>query len=146
MLHPPMSTLGLKGMQKLAAELARWPEQLTSAQLDACLRHLVEFTGFPPVPPSRLTGYADAPYSHAAGRDIFASLLRQLAQDYHEPGWASAAQHFDRSAAQLETLTDTICDYILGVTSSLETAAALIAEIAESETKGFSLLSATKFK
>lgn len=40
-----------------------------------------EFTGFPPVPPNRLTGYFDAPDSHAAGREVFAGLLAILADD-----------------------------------------------------------------
>ena len=52
MLEAPVSMLGLKGMRKLARELTGWPEELSTTQLDASLRHLAEFTGFPPVPPN----------------------------------------------------------------------------------------------
>jgi len=141
MLEAPVSMLGIKGMRKLARELIHWPDELTPTQHDICLRHLAEFTGFPPVPPSQLTGYSDAPDNHAAGRDVFAGLLRKLSVDYTEPSWAKAAFHFDQSAKKLEELTDTVCDFILEKTNSLETAAVLVTAIAEIEEDGFSLLS-----
>jgi hypothetical protein len=143
MLAPTVGMLGIKGMRKLAHELPHWPGELTPTQLDICLRHLVEFTGFPPVPPSRLTGYSDAPDNHSAGRDIFAGLLRELSADYGEPTWAEAAQYFDQSAKVLEELTDTVCDYILGKTKSLHTAASLVTTIADIEERGFSILVTT---
>ena len=140
MLEAQVSILGLKGMRKLAAELGDWPQALTANQLDACLRHLVEFTGFPPIPPRQLTGFADTPGNHAAGRDIFAGLLRKLSSDYGEPGWATAAIYFDESAVKLEELTDSVCSFIIGRSTSLETSAGLVAEIARIETQGFQLL------
>ena len=84
MLEAPVSMLGLKGMCKLARELVSWPAELSPAQLDASLRHLAEFTGFPPMPPNRLTGYTDAPDHHTANRDGFARMLRELAEEYSE--------------------------------------------------------------
>ncbi|HUV25773.1 MAG TPA: DUF4872 domain-containing protein [Anaerolineales bacterium] len=140
MLEASISMLGLKGMRKLARELVLWPGELNPAQLEMCLRHLVEFTGFPPVPPSQLTGYSDAPDNHAAGRDIFADLLRKLALEYREPSWAEAGLHFDQSAGKLEDLTDAICDFILGKSTCLESAAALVAAVADIEEQGFRLL------
>lgn len=140
MLEAPVSMLGLKGMRKLAHELIHWPDELTPIQLDMCLRHLVEFTGFPPIPPSQLMGYSDAPDNHAAGRDIFADLLRKLSEDYAEPRWAEAALHFDQSAKKLEELTDSICDFILGKINILEPAVVLLTDIADIEERGFRLL------
>ena len=141
MLEAPVSMFGLKGMRKLAKDLPQWPNDLSPAQLDTCLRHLAEFTGFPPIPPGRLTGYStDAPENHAGGREIFAGLLRRLAEDYCESSWAEAATYFDQSAHKLEELTDTVCDIILGNTNTLESAAELISAIAEIEEQGFSLL------
>jgi len=139
MLNAPVNMLGLKGMRKLARELIRWPDELSPAQLDICLRHLVEFTGFPPVPPSQLTGYTDAPDNHAAGRDIFASLLRKLSTAYGEPSWAEAASHFDRSAEKTVELTDVVCDFILGKARTLEPAAEILTAIANTEEQGFNL-------
>jgi hypothetical protein len=108
--------------------------------LEASLRHLVEFTGFPPVPPNRLTGYYDAPDHHTANRDGFADLLRQLNEDYVEPTWAEAADLFDQSAEKLLLLTDLIVDTILGKNDHLDPAAALIASIVDIEERAFSLL------
>ena len=140
MLAAPVSMLGLKGMRKLACELPLWPEALSPSQLDTCLRHLAEFTGFPPVPPSQLTGPSDAPNNHAAGRDVFASLLRGLAEDYSEPSWGLAAIQFEQSAAILIELTDTVCDFILGKINTLEPASQLLNKIADIEQKGFEIL------
>lgn len=140
MLAAPVSMLGLKGMRKLARELPGWPDELSPAQLDVSLRHLVEFTGFPPVPPSQLTGHSDAPDNHAAGRDVFSNLLRRLADDYSQPSWEEAAKHFDQSARKLILLTDITCDFILGRSKTLEPASQLLNAIAEDEGIGFELL------
>jgi hypothetical protein len=140
MLAAPVSMLGLKGMRKLARELPQWPEELSPSQLDASLCHLVEFTGFPPVPPNRLTGYYDAPDHHTANRDGFANLLRQLSTDYAEPAWGEAAVLFDQSAEKLLQLTDLVVDTILGESDQLAPAAAVIASIADVEEQAFGLL------
>jgi hypothetical protein len=112
MLAALVSMLGIKGMRKLARELPHWPDELEAQSLDASLRHLVEFTGFPPVPPNRLTGY-DAPDDHGGGRDVFAGLLHRLAQDYCQPSWARAAGLFEQSAIKLNELTDIVVDILL---------------------------------
>ncbi|MBN1812699.1 MAG: DUF4872 domain-containing protein [Anaerolineae bacterium] len=136
MLAAPVSILGIKGMRKLARELPRWPLELDAKQLDTSLLHLAEFTGFPPVPPNRLTGY-DAPDNHAAGRDVFAGLLRQLSKDYGEPAWAEAADVFEQSGRALAELTDTVVDYLLGKCDVLDPASELVAKIADLEEQGF---------
>jgi hypothetical protein len=139
MLAAPVSMLGLKGMRKLARELPRWPQELNAAQLDISLRHLVEFTGFPPVPPNRLTGY-DAPDNHAAGRDVFASLLYRLAEEYGEPAGAKAAAVFEQSGQILRKLTDVTIDFILGQRDTLVPAAELISRCADLEEQAYRLL------
>jgi hypothetical protein len=140
MLDAPVSMLGIKGMRKLARELPKWPAELNARQLDISLRHLAEFTGFPPIPPNRLTGYHDAPDNHAAGREVFAGLLRRLAADYAMPAWAEAAASFDQSGQVVEQLTDEIVDVILGESDSLEPAVALLEEIADLEEAGFGVI------
>ncbi len=136
MLEAPASLVGLKALRKLARELPHWPTELGARQLDASLRHLVEFTGFPPVPPNRLSGY-DAPDNHGAGREVFAGLLRRLAADYAMPGWRDAADWFERSAGEIGKVTDSVVDFILGRSCSLEPASALLAGIADLEERGF---------
>ena len=139
MLDAPVSILGLKGMRKLARELPAWPRQLSADQLEISLRHLTEFTGFPPVPPNRLTGY-DAPDNHAAGRDVFAGLLRGLAETYAMPAWAEAARLFEQSGRHLVALTDAVVDYLLGQGDTLEPAAALLTGIANLEGSAFRII------
>jgi hypothetical protein len=139
MLDAPASILGLKGMRKLARELPRWPAELGGKELNVSLRHLAEFTGFPPVPPNRLTGYA-APDNHRGGREVFAGLLRRLAKDYGEPAWAEAAGLFDQSARALEKATDAVVDYLLRKVVTLDEAGAIIRSIADLEERGFQII------
>ncbi len=139
MLEAPVSMLGIKGMRKLANDLPRWPAELGAKGLNASLRHLAEFTGFPPVPPNRLTGYA-APDNHRGGRDVFAGLLRRLAQDSAEPAWAEAAGLFDRSAQELEMATDAVVDFLLRKSGTLDGAASVIGKIADIEEEGFRII------
>jgi hypothetical protein len=139
MLEAPVSMLGLKGLRKLARELPHWPQELSTKQLDVSLRHLVEYTGFPPVPPNRLTGY-DAPDNHGGGREVFAGLLERLAEQYTEPAWADAAPLFKQSARELEKVTDSVVDFILSKQCSLETASALLASIADIEERAFRII------
>jgi hypothetical protein len=140
MLEPPASMFGIKGMRKLARELPRWPEQLDAEQLNVSLRHLAEFTGFPPVPPNRLTGYSDAPDNHAAGRDVFAGLLHRLSKDYGEPAWAKAAALLEQSGQALMKLTDAVIDRILGQSNSLEPTARWVARIADLEEQTYRVI------
>jgi len=139
MLEPPASLFGIKGMHKLARELPRWPQELDAKQLDISLRHLAEFTGVPPIPPNRLTGY-DAPDDHTAGRVIFAGLLRQLAADDAMPAWAESADIFEQSGQALAEMTDAVVDYLLGKSGTLEPASGLIAEIADLEEQAFRVI------
>jgi hypothetical protein len=138
MLEPPTAMFGVKGMRKLARELPRWPEELSADSLDTCLRNLVEYTGFPPAPPNRLTG-CDEPDNHTAGRDGFADLLARLAGDYDRPAWAEAASLFEQSGAALEDVTDAVVDVILGRSDTLEPAAELVAHIADLEEQAYRL-------
>jgi hypothetical protein len=140
MLEAPVSMLGIKGMRKLARELAQWPEELTSNQLECSLRHLAEFTGFPPMPPNRLTGYHDASDNHGGGRDIFAGLLRRMAADCTEPAWTEAANLFDQSSRTLEEMTDIIVDFLLGERDYLNPASTAIMAIADLEEQAFELI------
>jgi hypothetical protein len=139
MLDAPVSMLGIKGMRKLARELPRWSVELGPRPLDFSLRHLAEFTGFPPVPPNRLSGYS-APDNHRGGRDVFAGLLRRLAGDYAEPSWAKAAPFFDRAALLLEKATDAVVDFLLRKSGTLDGAASMVAEIADVEEQGFRII------
>ncbi len=139
MLDAPVSMLGLKGMRKLARELPAWTEELNAKQLDISLRHLAEFTGYPPIPPNRLSGY-EAPDNHAGGRDVFADLLRRLAEMYRMPAWAEAATLFEQSGEKLVALTNAVVDFLLNQTGALQPVAARLTEIADLEEAGFRVI------
>jgi hypothetical protein len=128
-------------MRKLARELPRWPKELAAEQVDASLRYLAEYTGNPPSPPNRLTGY-NIPFNHAAGRDGLAGVLAQLAENYGEPTWAKAAALFEQSGQQLEALTDAVVDYILGEQKTLDLAAALVKQITNLEETAYRMIAA----
>jgi len=130
---------GIKGMRKLAGELPHWPEELGPEQLEPCLRQMVEYTGFPPGLPNRLTGY-DAPENHAAGRDGFADLLVRLAEDLNQPAWAEAAPLFEQSAQTLEELTAATVDVILGDSQDLGPVSELLEVTADLEERAYRLL------
>lgn len=138
-LNPPASLFGIKGMRKLARELPQWPLELTVQQTEACVRHLVEYTGFPPMLPSRLAGF-EMPAKHHAGRRSFAGLLVRLGESYARPAWAAAAQRFFESGTVFEQLTDVLVNYLLDGADSLALAATLIAQIADLETQGYNEL------
>lgn len=140
MLEPPTSMFGIKGVRKLARELPHWSEELSEEQFDASLRHLVEYTGSPPTPPNRLTGYTDAPDNHTGGRDGFANLLTWLAKDYDRPVWAEAAVLFEQSGQVVEALTDVIVDFILGESDTLESVSELLVRIADLEEQAYTII------
>jgi hypothetical protein len=139
MLDAPASMFGLKGMRKLAKELPNWHKELSVKQLDISLRHLAEFTGFPPVPPNRLTGI-DSPDNHGGGRDVFAKMLRDISKQFKEPNWERSADLFNRSAAELEVLTDIIVDVVLKKGHDCNVAKASIEKIADIEEEAFNSL------
>jgi hypothetical protein len=140
MLEPPVNMFGIEGIRKLARELPHWSEELSEEQFDTSLRHLVEYTGFPPAAPNRLTGHTDAPDNHTGGRDGFANLLTWLARDYDRPVWAEAAVLFEQSGQVVETLTDVIVDFILGESNTLESASELLVKIADLEEQAYTTI------
>jgi hypothetical protein len=81
-----------------------------------------------------------SPDNHGGGREVFAGLLQRLANDYNEPTWAEAAVLFKRSAQELEKLTNTVVDFLLRKSNSLDIASASILEIADVEEQAFRVI------
>jgi hypothetical protein len=82
----------------------------------------------------------DAPENHRGGREVFAGLLRRLAQNNDEPSWVEAAVLFDQSVHALEKATDAVVDYLLRKGGTLENAAAIIGDIADIEERVFRII------
>ncbi len=68
-------------------------------------------------------------------------LLRNLGQSYGRPAWSEAADWFDHSDQELEQLTNSVVDFLLGACDSLDKASASVAKIASLEEQAFRLLS-----
>ncbi|MEW6508288.1 MAG: hypothetical protein AB1432_11140 [Bacteroidota bacterium] len=119
--------------------MPNWSRVLSAKQLDISLRHLVEFTGFPPVPPNRLTGY-NAPDNHGGGRDVFANMLNGLSKQFNEPDWEKCAALFYQSASEIEMLTNIIVDVLLKKGKDLNAAKSSLNKIADIEEQAFRIL------
>jgi len=68
MLNPPVSMVGIPAMNKVAREIARWPQELGAETASACLRQVLEYLNSPP----------DLEGDHlTAGRDRYISFLQE---------------------------------------------------------------------
>jgi hypothetical protein len=115
MLRPPVSMLGIPAMEKVAREIARWPQELGADATGACLRQLREYLNSPPdLEGNHLTAGRDlylafleeaGPMAGLDFRPAMASLrgtleiVPQLAQAIQEDHLEEAAAYFGRIAA-----------------------------------------------
>ncbi len=141
-LNPPVGFMGVKGMRKLAAEMVNWRQELTSEQMEKCLRDMVMFTcSVVPMPPQRLLPYKmNHEDSHQAVRDRFSGELAGLAREFHKPEWEEASRSLVDSGALIGQLTDLLVDRILARKNDLDEPARLVARIADLEEKAWSSL------
>lgn len=133
MLHPPAGMLGVRGMTKLAKELAHWPEEMTPEALRKSLYWLVEFTGSPPLLPPRLLGDAQALNEHSGARKDLAGLLSHLSVKCNRADWSQAGKWMAESGVQIAAMTDSVVDYLLGRPNGLKEAEERISTAARIE-------------
>ena len=130
-------------MRKLACELPDWPKKLDSAHLKAALNWLVEFTGSPPTPPTRLYGYKNEGEDHSGSRRNFAHLLVQLSDivaGEAGPVWLQTAELLDRSGQTIQELNDLVVAFLLGKNHDLCSAGVLVEKSAVLEERAYYLL------
>jgi hypothetical protein len=71
MLSPPVSMVGIPAMEKVAVEIAHWPEELGTDAAEACLRQVRAYLNSPP----------DLEGDHlTAGRDLYVAFLKEAGQ------------------------------------------------------------------
>jgi hypothetical protein len=125
MLEPPVSMLGIPAMQKLARELAAWPEVLGEEAAKRCLQQVREYLSSPP----------DVLGCHlTAGRDIYITFLRQ-AGEMAGLDFQQAIDHFCK-AMQLIPLIAEAIQY-----GDLHEAASGFEQVAGREKQAFTCLS-----
>jgi hypothetical protein len=141
-LNPAVGFLGIRGMRKLQKEIAGWPNELDDAAWKESMHSLVTFTSsvVPNLPQSMLPfplGYTDP---HQACRDRFADELAGAAKEYHEPGWAQAADLFRKSGEKIGRLTDLSVAALSGKKGLFDEASGITGQIADFEEAAFKLL------
>ncbi|UCF06562.1 MAG: DUF4872 domain-containing protein [bacterium] len=125
MLHPPVSMVGISAMEKVASEIARWPEELGKDTATQCLRQVREYLNSPP----------DLEGDHlTAGRDLYITFLQE-AGEMAELDFSEAIGRLRESIAAIPELAEAIRR------NRLEEAAACFQRIAEVEAETYTKLS-----
>jgi hypothetical protein len=125
MLCPPVSLVGIPAMEKLAREIARWPEELGEVTTAACLRQVQEYLNSPP----------DLAGDHlTAGRDLYITFLQE-AGAMAGLDFCEAMRRLRQSMATIPPLAEAIRQ------GYLEAAAAHIGRIAQEEAEAYRELS-----
>jgi hypothetical protein len=124
MLRPPVSMVGIPAMEKLAREIAHWPEELGRETAAQCLRQVREYLNSPP----------DLEGTHlTAGRDLYVKFLVEAG--------AMAGLDFSEAIAGLTESLQTIPQLAEAIREErLVDAAAHIGHIAEEEAKAYAEL------
>jgi hypothetical protein len=125
MLCPPVSLVGIPAMEKLAREIARWPEELGEDTATACLRQVQEYLNSPP----------DLAGNHlTAGRDLYITFLQEAG--------GIAGLDFSEAICRLRASMEVIPQLAEAIRQChLEEAAAHIRHIAKEETEVYRELS-----
>ncbi len=122
MLHPPVSMVGIPAMEKLAREIAGWPEELGEHTAAVCLQQVREYLNSPP----------DLEGDHlTAGRDVYVTFLQE----------AMAGLDLSEAIGRLRGTIATIPRLAEAIRQNhLEEAAACFRWIAEEEARAYAAL------
>jgi hypothetical protein len=124
MLKPPVSMLGIPAMQKVAREIAHWPQELGKEAADKSLLQVREYLNSPP----------DSLGNHlTAGRDIYITFLEQ-AGEMANLDFSEAIGQFRAGMSVLPTIAAAIRD------SNFHQASNGFAEVAIHEQDAFTRL------
>jgi hypothetical protein len=121
MLQPPVSLVGIPAMEKLAREIARWPDELGKEVATKCLRQVREFLNSPP----------DLEGDHlTAGRDLYVAFLQE-AGPMAGMDLAEAIRRLEATIGIIPRLAGAIAE------DRLEDASALVRHIAVGESEAY---------
>lgn len=139
-LTPAGDFTGEKGYLLLVRKLEEWAGQPATDQLKQICEHLVTFTAsvIPELPGRLLRFQTGVVNPHRAGRDTFASALRQWEPEYGDGTWIRAADCFEKSGLLMERATNIIADAVLaGNYAALQECVPLFEKVRELETEAF---------
>jgi hypothetical protein len=121
MLRPPVSMVGVPAMEKLAREIAHWPEELGQETATKCFRRVLEYLNSPP----------DLEGTHlTAGRDLYVKFLGE-AGEMVRLDFSGAIERFRESMKTVPRLAEAIRQ------ERLADAASYIRHIANEEAKAY---------
>lgn len=139
MLAPPISSIGIPGMRKLAREFGDWGRILSPEDYEASLRWLVTFSGTVPSLPMRLIGKEET-IRHQAGREKLSVVLKTLSKAYNISSWKKAATYFEESGRVIESITEEIVERLLHEREELKDIPQWIEKMADLEAAAFKAL------
>jgi hypothetical protein len=134
--------LGIKGLKKLINEFPCWKKELIKEDYEKSLRHIVEYTGTPPMlPPELITNdpkkIEDIPNNHTGARDKLAQILKRHAIQYSEHQWNDSADLFEQTGRLISQLTNGITEYLLETENNLNIVPEILTEIVEKEERAY---------
>ncbi len=124
MLSPPVSVVGIPAMEKVAREIAQWPQELGKDAANMCLRQVCEYLNSPP----------DIMGTHrTAGRDLYLAFLQEAAE--------MAGLDFSRAVDRFREVIGTIPSLVEAIQQGhLTDAAAFFSGIAKLEREAYTEL------
>jgi hypothetical protein len=124
MLHPPVSMVGIPAMEKLAREIAGWPDELGEDTTAVCLQQVREYLNSPP----------DLEGDHlTTGRDLYITFLQEAE--------ALAGLDLSEAIGRLRGTIATVPQLARAVRQNrLDEAAACVRRIAEEEARAYAAL------
>ena len=140
-LNPPVSIFGIKGMKKMINEIGNWKNEISAEEYEKCLLNMVEFSGFPPILPEKLSGFPiDEKINHMAGRDALATVLTDFGEKNEYKKYVEAGRIFSDSGKIIEEVVFDTCDCILQKTAITESIVNKMTYIIDNEEKAYELL------
>jgi hypothetical protein len=141
-LNPPVSFMGINGMRKFIREFPNWHKELEKAEFIDALKHLLEYTGFPPQLPTQVSsnGNEEKTFSCAAARDKLAILLKYCSNEYNEPAWNETAEIFNESGKEIIKLSNVLTDFLINNKNELNIITDIFLGIAIKEEKAYKII------
>lgn len=140
-LHPPVGSVGYKGLEKLINDLPDWKKQLSKEEYDKILYNMVRFLGTVPTIPNALQGIEeDDEMEYGGGFDKIAVVLAEVGAKNQDQTMLRASEEFQKGATVISKIKDIIVDYLTNQEDRTDEFPMLFKEIEQIMIKGFEIL------
>lgn len=140
-LHPPVSFVGSKGLDKLIQDLPKLKMELTEEDHKKLFTNLVTFFGTVPTVPNVLLG-SKAPdeVAFCGGFDKISHILYDLGSEYDAKQLLAAATQFEKGAGVVAAITGSIIENLTTGKDNTGELQKLFTQIKQIMIEGFTLL------